>query len=148
MANKISAKQYLQQVSRLDKMINNKLSEIYQLRNMATSITVANEGDRVQTSGSKDRMGDAVAKIVDLEDEAHDLIVQYTEMYKRIVSQIEAVQKEKYYMVLHMRYIECKTFEQISVEIGYSYRQTTRLHGEALTEFERLHGKKLSLNVL
>ena len=51
----MTAKQYLIQVERLNKMISNKLSEIYQVKSMALNISVLNEEDKVQTSGSKDR---------------------------------------------------------------------------------------------
>ncbi len=37
--------------------------------------------------------------------------------------------------LLHKRYIEFKTWEQICEEIGYSWRQTHRLHGKALSNF-------------
>ena len=33
-------------------------------------------------------------------------------------------------------YVSCKTWEQISIDIGYSYRQTTRKHGEALAKIK------------
>ena len=59
----MTAKQYLGQISRLNKMIANKLSEIYQIKSMALNISVLNEEDKVQTSGSKDRIGDMVAKM-------------------------------------------------------------------------------------
>ena len=62
----MNTKQYLNQVRRSDRMINNKLSEIYQLKTLATSISVATDGDRVQSSGNKDRMGNTVARLVDL----------------------------------------------------------------------------------
>ena len=40
----MDTKQYLQQISRLDRMINNKLSEISQLRELAMSVSaVKNE---------------------------------------------------------------------------------------------------------
>ena len=41
----MTAKQYLTKVDMLDRMIKNKLSEIYQLKTMACSITVSNDGD-------------------------------------------------------------------------------------------------------
>ena len=40
--------------------------------------------------------------------------------------------------VLRGRYIEGKTFELLAVELHYSYRHTTRLHGEALIEIEKI----------
>ncbi len=38
--------------------------------------------------------------------------------------------------VLHKRYIEFKSWETICFEIGYSWRQTHRLHSNALNNFK------------
>ena len=65
----MTTKQYLNQIHRIDQIINNKLSEIYQLKNLACSISVSSDSDRVQTSSNQDPLGNAVAKIVDLENE-------------------------------------------------------------------------------
>ena len=37
--------------------------------------------------------------------------------------------------LLHKRYIEFKTWEQICVEMGYSWKQIHRIHGNALLNF-------------
>lgn len=38
--------------------------------------------------------------------------------------------------LLHKRYLEFETWEQICIEIGYSWMQTHRLHSKALTNFK------------
>lgn len=42
-------------------------------------------------------------------------------------------------LILHKRYIELKQWEQICVEIGYSWKQTHRLHSRSLENF-RMEG--------
>ena len=110
----MTTKSYLSQIERLDRMIQNKLSEIYQLKTMACSVTVSNDGDRVQNSGDKDRMGTTVAKIVDLERETDELVDSFVEKRKRIVEQIDSIDNIDYYNVLSMRYVSRDTFESIS----------------------------------
>lgn len=145
----MTAKQYLSQISRLNKMIANKLSEIYQLKSMALNISVLNEEDKVQTSGSKDRIGDMVAKMVDLEKEAQEYVNTYTDLRRKVIIQIDSIPKETHYKVLFSKYIEDKTFDVIAEEMGYSWRQVIRIHGAALTEFEKLYGEDfVSLNVI
>ena len=73
----MTTKQYLNQIHRIDKMINNKLSEIYQLKNLACSISISDNSERVQTSSDKDALGNAVSKIVDLEREVNDCIDKF-----------------------------------------------------------------------
>ena len=145
----MTAKQYLSQISRLNKMIANKLSEIYQIKSMALNISVLNEEDKVQTSGSKDRIGDMVAKMVDLENEAQSYVDAYTDLRRKTIMQIDSMPKETHYKVLFSKYIEDKTFDVIAEEMGYSWRQVIRIHGAALTEFEKLYGEDfVSLNVI
>lgn len=43
---------------------------------------------------------------------------------------------EPYRTLLHKRYIEEKGFEEIAIEMAYSYDWTTHLHGEALKQYE------------
>lgn len=47
--------------------------------------------------------------------------------------------------ILQKAYIEGKRFELIAVELGYSYRHTIRLHGEALIEVDRIRKKSAEL---
>ena len=138
----MDTKQYLQQISRLDRMIQNKLSEIYQLKTMACSVTVSNDGDRVQNSGDKDRMGTTVAKIVDLERETDELVDSFVEKRKRIVGQIDSIENVDYYNVLSMRYIARYTFETIAEKTNWSIRKVFSLHGKALLEFEKMYGSE------
>ena len=45
----MTAKEYLMQLQFLDKKIHNKLTEVYQLRALATRASVAIGSDKVQT---------------------------------------------------------------------------------------------------
>ena len=135
-------KQYLGQIERLDKMIQNKLSEIYQLKTMACSVTVSNDGERVQTSSDKDRLGSTVAKIVDLEKETDMLVDRFIDKRSHIISQIDGLDNIDYYHVLSMRYVARNTFEEIAKKTNWSIRKVFSIHGDALKEFERLYGSE------
>lgn len=146
----MTTKQYLNQIHRIDKMINNKLSEIYQLKNLVCSISISDNSERVQTSSDKDSLGNAVSKIVDLEREVNDCIDKFSEKRRNIITKIDSIDNDMYYQVLFSRYIEQKTFEKIAEDNEYSVRQILRIHGDALSEFERLYGSEyanMSLNV-
>lgn len=133
---------YLKQIERLDRMIQNKLSEINQLKHIATSITIAPKEVNVQVSSDKDRMGSAVAKLLDLEKETDRLVDDYIDKRKRIIEQIDSIEDTNMYHVLSERYIMRKDLSVIAVEMGYSFKQVCRIHGNALVEFERLYGKE------
>lgn len=133
---------YLKQIERLDRMIQNKLSEINQLKHIATSITIVPKEVNVQVSSDKDRMGNAVSKILDLEKETDQLVDDYIGKRKRIIEQIDSIGDTNMYHILSGRYIMRKELGAIAVEMGYSFKQVCRIHGDALKEFERLYGKE------
>lgn len=144
---KITTKSYLQQITRLEKMIQNKLSEIYRLKTMACSVTILSEKDKVQTSFDKDRLGSTVAKIVDLEGDTDKLVNEFTDKRNHIIQQIDSMSNTDYYNILSLRYVNGNTFEEISKLTTWSIRQVFKLHGKALLEFERLYGKEYLENV-
>lgn len=143
----MDTKQYLSQIERLDKMIQNKLSEIYQLKTMACSITVSNENEKVQTSSDKDRLGSTVAKIVDIENETDRLVDSFIDKRKHIICQIDGLENIDYYNVLSMRYVNRNTFEEIACKTHCSIRKVFGIHGKALQEFERMYGNEYLKNV-
>lgn len=138
----MDTKTYLQQIERLDRKIQNKFAEIEQLKTMATSISVAQKDINVQTFSDKDRMGSAVSKIVDLESEANEIICEFLEKRSIIIHQIDSISDTNMYHILFNRYVMMKDLGTISVEMGYSFKQVCRIHGNALKEFEHLYGER------
>lgn len=137
----MNTKAYLNQIKRLDMMINNKLAEIYRLKNMASGIFISTDSERVQASGNKDRLGNTVAKIIDLERETDELIDILFDKRNNIIKQIDSLKNSDYYQILALRYVNYNTFNDISDKTGWSIRQVFRLHGEALREFEKAFGQ-------
>lgn len=138
----MDTKQYLSQIERLDRMIQNKLSEIYQLKTMMFSVTASNDGERVQVSSEKDRLGNTVAKIVDLEKKTETLVDEYTQKRSYIIKQIDQITNIDYYHVLSKRYVSRNTFKEISESTNWSIRKVFDLHENAIKEFEKLYGKE------
>lgn len=138
----MKTKDYLSQVSRLNKMINNKLSEIHQLRELSVSISAIGNDEKVQTSPNFDKIGTTVAKIDEMENNLDKMIDEYLVKRERIIAQIDTMEEESVYQILFSRYIEKKTFEKIATEMKYSWRQIVRLHGKALQQFEKKYGEE------
>ena len=138
----MDTKQYLRQISRLDKMIKNKIIELYQLKELYTSISAIKNDEIVQTTPNFDKIGTAYAKICEKEQELDEITDIYIDKKSIIISQIDQMDDETHYEILFSRYVERKTFEKIADEMSYSWRQIIRLHGIALKEFEKLHGNE------
>lgn len=126
------AKTYLHQVKLYDIHINNKLEEMQRLKDLAKRITTSLKPDMVSSSGNHDKIGDAVAKIVDLEAEIDKAIDAYVDKKREVSGVIEKVKDADQLNVLYKRYIFFENLEQIAFEMGYSYRNICYIHGRAL----------------
>ncbi len=135
----MKAKEYLQQLRRMDTAINQKLREQQDLRALAAHVpAVGYAGDRVQggRSGGAPYV-DAVHRLLDLEAEINREIDTYADRKHEIIGQIQALGPPQYAEILYKRYVEFKSLEEIAGEMHYAYGYVRSLHGRALQEFER-----------
>lgn len=137
----METKEYLGQISRMDKVIENKLSEIYQLKTLSYGVSAIKNEERVQSSSNFDRIGNIIVKIEQKEIELDNYIDEYIAKKQEIIKQIDSMENEVYYQLLFSRYVQKKKFERIAEDMSYSSRQILRLHGKALQEFEKKYGK-------
>lgn len=136
----MTTKQYLSRFQRINQEIDGNLAEIFRLKTMAMSITVAQKDVNVQSSGESDRMASAVAKIVDLEREIDEKIDGMKVSREKMISQIAQIDNDMEYTVLYQHYIQNLTFEKIAENSNYSIRHIFRVHGNALQSFEQKFG--------
>lgn len=129
------AKGYLRKIELFDANINNRINDLHELKSLVTKITATISPVCVSGSGNQDKLGDAVAKIVDLQDEINRKIDKYVDLKREISSMLEQIQDPDQVKVLHKRYFEYKPWEQIACEMNYSYRNVCYIHGKALQAF-------------
>ena len=127
----MTSKTYLSQVKKCDRMIENKLSEVQSLREMILSVTSTLKQDVVQSNGSQDKLGDTIAKIIDLENEINADIDRFVDLKREVMGVVDQLDSP-FSDILYKRYFQYKKWEEIAVELNYSFRQVTRLHGQAL----------------
>ena len=84
----MSAKEYLEEIRQLDKIINAKIEQLEDLRHMKITATIT---DDIRTGEVKDRVGDTVAKIVELEWEINDDIDRLIDMKTEAIKKIGSV---------------------------------------------------------
>lgn len=138
MRKKSEAQIFLEQVKKLDARIRNKLIERQQWRDIALGITGGAEGERVQSSGAKSKMADAVIKCVDMEAEIGSLIDNLIDTKREIIQVIERLDSPIEYNVLHMRYVQYKSLQEIADHYGRDYGWVTTTHGRALKSVQIL----------
>ena len=135
MANE-KAKKFLRQIEDLDCKITNKLAEIEQWKSIALGTTVQ-LSERVQSSGSKEKMANAIDRYVDIEKEINKYIDELVDKRKEVIGVIEQL-KTRHYDILHKMYIQKLNYYQLTDIYDKSYSNVTSLHGRALVELEKL----------
>lgn len=134
----VEAKEFLKQVKSLDVRIKNKLIEQRQWRDIALGITANMEGERVQSSGAKSKMADAVERCVDMEAEINSLVDILIDTKKEVIQTIERLDSATEYDVLHRRYIQDQSLQEIADHYGKDYGWATTCHGRALKNVQAL----------
>lgn len=134
----MNAKEYLLQVKKLDLLIKNKLIESQQWKDIALGITANMDGERVQSSGTKSKMADALVKSLDIESEINSLIDKLIDTKREVIQTIERLSSPLQYDVLHLSYIQFLTLQDIADKYGMSYDWAKQTHKRALKNVQRI----------
>ena len=133
----IKAKEYLKKIHRIDMKIANRTYELQQLKSIASSVSAPVNQERVQSSGRKDKMSCLVDKYVDIEREIDSLV----KAKQDIIKTIEALDGVEYNM-LHMIYVQQKTYTEVASEIDRSYSTVTSMHSKAIKNLQKILDKE------
>ena len=134
----MQVKEFLNKIRHIDMMIDCKVDQVMNLRSRLTSISCP-MGEKVQSTKDPDKFTNPISKIMELEQEINEDIDKLVDLKRVARRMIEQLEDDVEKMVLYKRYFENKTFEQISVELNYSWRRIHQFHGDALKKLERLH---------
>lgn len=137
----MTAKEYLSQAFHIDQRISSKLSQVMRLREAATSCTATLSDMPRPDSPSRQQMADTICKIVDLEREINEDIDRLVDLKAKARRTINAVSDPDQQLILELRYLCYKPWNEIMTELGYSEPTIYRLHGEALKKI-LVPGKK------
>lgn len=132
---------YLERVEKLNAMIENKMAELEQWRGIALGITPKTEGERVQSSGSQQKMADAIDRVVDLQAEINEMVDRLIDTKQEIIKTIENLNATEY-DVLHKRYIQGMTFDEIGLARKKSKSWATTVHGRALQQLKLIRASE------
>ena len=128
----MTAKEYLSQAFHIDQRISSKLSQVMRLREAATNCTATLSDMPRPDSPSRQQMTDTICKIVDLEREINEDIDRLVDLKAEARRAINAVSDPDQQLILELRYLCYKPWNEIMRELGYSEPTIYRLHGEAL----------------
>ena len=130
----MTAKEFLSQAYWLDRRINSMIAQVDSLNLLVEKVTSTITGMPKNPSPSQSPMADAICRIIDLEREITDEIDRLVDLKVEISRTIKSITRIEYRLVLELRYLCFKSWEQIAEEMGYTVRNIHILHGEALQE--------------
>lgn len=133
----MNAKEFLLQIKKLDRMIENKQIEVQQLKELAENTSPSMSGERVQATGNPHKIADAIGKYIDLEREilhrVDDLVNARCEVIA-VIEQLNAVE----YDILHKIYVQNLTFYDVADYYDKTYSWATTVHGRALKQVQNI----------
>ena len=128
----MTAKEYLSQARFLDERINSKIQQVTSLNELATKCTSTLSDMPKSQSAGNSRLEDTVVKIVDLQEEINKDIDSLVDLKRDIVRTIKSVQNPEYQIILELRYLCFKTWEEIAVQMNCSIDNVFKIRKNAL----------------
>lgn len=123
-------------IRNLKNAIRYKRELIEELRSRATSATMSLDGDRVQYSGSKDRIGELMCKIVILEKELAGMESDYAMITGEALTNIYAIGNDEWADILYTHYLEFKSLQEIANAKGVSLNAIRAKNNRALKKYK------------
>jgi len=128
-------KEYLKSYKRLCNKLRSLEEQLQSLKEVEQSAKIMRLSDMPKAHKQADlsdymvRIEAIFTKIIRLRAEC---LEKKLEIESRIADMPDGIEAE----ILRKRYLEFKSWEEICVEIGYSWMQTHRLHSKALSNFK------------
>lgn len=134
---------YLKEIKKIDASIIADMEELATLEALATKTTAVMGGERVQASGSQQKMADCVMKIADLKNQIESEVTELIDLKREAREILCRACDAECITLLHKRYFLFETWEQIAVEMDFTYQWVSDgLHKKALSQFQRVLNKK------
>lgn len=132
------AQEYLSQVKMLDAHIFDLLEEKAEFVALREKITSSWGAERVSGGESRDRFNETTHKIIEIEKQINDKVDELVDKKVEIRKVIEKLTDPDQVKLLFKVYFRFATMEEAAVELGCCYRNACYIHGNALSEVERI----------
>lgn len=133
---------YLKRYGAVDKRIDQECEELAKWNCRATKVTPT-YSDMPKGGETSDKVQTSVEEMDEIREQLNADMKELTKIKVEIMGAIKTVNDETLQNVLIMRYISGKTWEQIAVDMHYSYQWTCELHGRALKQLIVIDTQKM-----
>lgn len=140
---------YLSRYRNLEKEITQKREQILKWKSEAEKVTtILSDLPKAKSREIEDRNAEIVAKMIDLHYELNQDISILIDLKKEIEGVISNLDNPTYRLLLTKRYIDCKKWELIAVEMNYSYRGVHKIHKIALDRLKCAHFSSIKDDIM
>ena len=134
----MTAKEYLNRISKLDNEIKRKQQRCITLRDVAMNTSVNNSNDVVQKTRDKNPLESILTKVIDLEREIEADESRLVDLKAEVWEQLDKLSDEITKRILWLRYADRKTWRCIASAVHFTSRYVYKLHIKALNELEKI----------
>lgn len=130
-------KKDLQQYLWLRRVIKQLEDRREELEAEATRVTVRYSDQPKGAPYDKDRMAELVVEMVELDEKIQAKLAESYEMARKIEEAIGSLPEREQYL-MRARYIQGESWEQIAVDMHYSWQHVHRIHANALRLLKKM----------
>lgn len=132
----MTAKEYLSETNNYRRILRSIELEIEEVRHQSEQIkAIRYDKDRVQSSPSGSAMDEYMIRLDELSGKYITNVIKLRAEIDKRKRMIDALTNPTHAQILRLRYINGLKWKSICVEMGYTFRHITKLHGYALQTF-------------
>ena len=132
----MNAKQFLSRGRWIEREITSLIRTRDETRDRLTHITQNYDGDGAQTTKDPHKFD----SLVELEDKIDELIDRLYATKTEILDVIDKLEDRREFLALKVYYIDMKTWEEVCVEMTYSWKQMMRIRKKAISHLDEIMG--------
>lgn len=130
----MNAKQFLSRGRWIEREITSLIRTRDETRDRLTHITQNYDSDGAQTTKDPHKFD----SLIELEDKIDELIDRLYATKTEILGVIDKLEDRREFLALKVYYIDMKTWEEVCVELHYSWRQTMYIRKQAIKHVDEI----------
>jgi DNA-directed RNA polymerase specialized sigma24 family protein len=134
----VNAVEYLEQIGRLDRLINSRLAILSSLENSATRTTAVMEGEVVSHTRNVHALQDTIARIMDLRDEVNAITDEFVDLKTEAEAAIRLLDDVACQTVLILHYVQLESWKDVATAMFYNLRTVYKIRDRALEELDAM----------
>lgn len=135
-------REYLKGIKILTEKRNKKYEQIDEIRSLATNCVAPLDKERIQSSGSGDRMSNLVGRLVDLLHEIEEMDEVIGNRKSFVTRMCQKLHDDRYSQWIILRFVEKNGFYDTVMKMGLTDSTGRRIDRKAISELTKVMNKE------